>query len=77
MPLSRLYDTHPCPDVRLGVRVDGFEYAGHAVTAVRLADGTVLPADAIRVGERTTTLYVGGFPTSWRMRTPASPGSTG
>ena len=47
VPLSRLYDTHPCPDVRLGVRVDGLEYSGPAVTGVRLAGGEVLPADVV------------------------------
>ena len=47
VPLSRLYDTHPCPDVRLGTRVDGLVYAGHSVTGVRLADGEVLTADAV------------------------------
>ena len=47
VPLSRLYDTHPCPDVRLGARVDSLVYAGKTVTGVRLAGGEVLPADAV------------------------------
>ncbi len=47
VPLSRLYDAHPCPDVRLGARVDGLVYAGRTVTGVRLADGAVLAADAV------------------------------
>ena len=47
VPLSRLYDTHPCQDVRLGTRVDGLVYAGRSVTGVRLAGGEVIPADAV------------------------------
>ena len=52
VPLSRLYDTHPCPDVRLGARVDSLVFAGdrssgRAVTGVRLAGGQVLSADAV------------------------------
>ncbi len=47
VPLSRLYDTHPCQDVRLGARVDGLVYAGRTVTGVRLAGGEVLSADAV------------------------------
>ena len=47
VPLSRLYDHHPCQDVRLGARVDGLTFAGKSVTGVRLADGEVLTADAV------------------------------
>ncbi len=47
VPLSRLYDAHPCRDVRLGARVDGLVYAGRSVTGVRLAGGEVVPADAV------------------------------
>ena len=47
VPLSRLYDTHPCPDMRLGVRVDSLTFAGRTVTGVRLADGDTLSADAV------------------------------
>jgi 3-phenylpropionate/trans-cinnamate dioxygenase ferredoxin reductase subunit len=36
-------------DVRLGVRIDGFEGAG-AVSGVKLADGEVIPADFVLVG---------------------------
>ena len=51
VPLTRLYDAHPCPDVRLGVRVDSLVFAGgpnlRTVTGVRLADGQTLSADAV------------------------------
>ena len=47
VPLSRLYDHHPCQDVRLGTRVDSLVYAGRSVTGVRLAGGEVLSADAV------------------------------
>jgi squalene-associated FAD-dependent desaturase len=47
VPLSRLYDRHPCPDVRLSVHVDGLVYAGRSVTGVRLARGETLAADAV------------------------------
>jgi len=36
-------------DVRLGVRIDGFEGAGR-VTGVRMADGEIIPADFVLVG---------------------------
>jgi zeta-carotene desaturase len=47
VPLSRLYDHHPCSDVRLGARVDGLTFADRSVTGVRLADGESLTADAV------------------------------
>ena len=47
VPLSRLYDTHPCQDVRLGARVDSLVFAGRSVAGVRLAGGEVLTADAV------------------------------
>ena len=37
-------------DVRCGVQVAGLEGDGHSVTGVRLADGSVVPADVVVVG---------------------------
>ncbi|MCJ2184636.1 FAD-dependent oxidoreductase [Novosphingobium sp. 1949] len=37
-------------DLRTGVAVEGLEGDGHRVTGVRLADGSVLPAEAVIVG---------------------------
>ncbi|MFM7685233.1 MAG: NAD(P)/FAD-dependent oxidoreductase, partial [Actinomycetota bacterium] len=37
-------------DVRCGVQVAGIEGDGHSVTGVRLADGSVVPADVVVVG---------------------------
>ena len=37
-------------DLRTGVAVDGLEGDGHKVTGVKLADGSVIPAEAVIVG---------------------------
>ena len=44
-PLGQLYAGLPCRDVRLGVRVNGLQFAGDSITGVRLLDGQVVPAD--------------------------------
>ena len=52
-PLSRFYEAEHRAhgvDVRLGVAVNAVEGTGGRVTGVRLADGTVLPADMVIVG---------------------------
>ncbi len=52
-PLSRFYEAEHRAhgvDVRLGVKVDCIEEAAGRATGVRLADGTILPADMVIVG---------------------------
>ncbi|TZG24730.1 NAD(P)/FAD-dependent oxidoreductase [Sphingomonas montanisoli] len=52
-PLSRFYEAEHRAhgvDVRLGVTVDCIEEKGGKATGVRLADGSVLPADMVIVG---------------------------
>lgn len=66
--LSRLHETNGT-DLRCGVGVDGLEGDGR-VTGVRLADGTVLPADLVVAG-------IGATPTPAGWRAPGSAWTTG
>ncbi len=46
-PLSRLYETVPVKDVRLGTRVDSLTVEGSKITGMTLSDGSTLTADVI------------------------------
>ncbi len=46
-PLSELYATLPCRDVRLGTRVSEIRFEDGRATGVELAGGEFLPADAV------------------------------
>jgi squalene-associated FAD-dependent desaturase len=46
-PLSRLYENLPCRDTRTGQRVAALQFTGPRATAVELADGEIITADAI------------------------------
>lgn len=46
-PLSQLYATLPCKDVRLGTRVAELRFSGKNVVGVTLSDGEQLDADAV------------------------------
>ena len=49
-PLSRLYETLPCRDVRLGTRVAELNFSNQRVIGVTLQDGERLPADIVVLG---------------------------
>jgi hydroxysqualene dehydroxylase len=46
-PLGKLYETLPCRDVRLGVRVAELVFTGGAVSGIKLTSSEFLPADAV------------------------------